>query len=125
MLRMTVAGISWNTLNILLDGTTATGGNDHNAILNGVTLEEITVPVPLEISSTIRTATSITINSRGTPGKTYSVDFSPNLITWEEVWDAMVPNGSGNASWTDTAPARIAGRRSFYKVRDPVLDPTP
>jgi hypothetical protein len=53
------------------------------------------------------------------------VDFSNNLITWEEAWDSLVPNGAGNATWTDTTASRVSGPRGFYKVRDPVLDPTP
>jgi hypothetical protein len=113
------------TLHIELDGTNTLTGIDGNAILSGVTLETVTTPVDLEITSVSRTATSFTINSRGTPGKTYSVDFSPNLINWEEALDNLVPNGAGNATWTDTLPARVTGVRGFYKVRDPVLDPTP
>jgi Bacterial TSP3 repeat len=114
-----------DTVNILLDGLTATGGSDHNAILNGVTLEELTATVPFEITSVSRTATSITINARGTPGKSYSVDYSTQLSTWEEAWDSLVPNAAGNATWTDTDAVRVNRARGFYKVRDPVLDPTP
>lgn len=113
------------TLEIVLDGTTTTTGSDGNAILSGLTLETVTTPVALEIISFTRAANSVTITSRGTPGKTYSVDFSPNLINWEEALDNLVPNASGDASWTDTAPSRAGGTRGFYKVRDPVLDPTP
>ncbi|HWB03160.1 MAG TPA: hypothetical protein VG796_09065 [Verrucomicrobiales bacterium] len=113
------------TLHIELDGRNVLSGNDGNAILSGVTLETVTAPVNLEITSFTRTATSATINSRGTPGKTYSVDFSPNLINWEEALDNLVPNPSGDATWTDIAPTRVNRARGFYKVRDPVLDPTP
>jgi hypothetical protein len=112
-------------LHIELDGRNTTTGNDGNAILSGVTLETVTTPVNLEITGISRTPTSFTINSRGTPGKSYSVDFSNNLITWEEAWDSLVPNGAGNATWTDTTASRVSGPRGFYKVRDPVLDPTP
>lgn len=113
------------TLHIELDGTSTLTGIDGNAILSGVTLETVTAPVELEITSFTRTANSVVINSRGTPGKTYSIDFSPNLLNWEEALDNLVPNPSGDATWTDTAPSRVNRARGFYKVRDPVLDPTP
>jgi hypothetical protein len=113
------------TLHIELDGRNTLTGTDGNAILSGVTLETVTAPVNLEITSFTRNATSATISSRGTPGRTYSVDFSPNLINWEEALDNLVPNAAGDATWTDTAPSRVSRPRGFYKVRDPVLDPTP
>ena len=59
--------------------------------------------------------------------RTYSVDYSTDLGAWEEVWDSLVPDGLGNAPWTDTDPSRVgpAIKRGYYRARDPVLDPIP
>ena len=118
-----------STLNILLAGAGVAplAGVDRNATLSGVTLEEIVTPVPLDIASVTRVPTGLRLDTRGTPGAVYSVDWSPDLATWDEVHDNLVPDNSGNANWTDTLPARTgpAARRGFYKLRDPVLNPTP
>ncbi len=114
-----------DTLHIVLDGTRTLIGADGNAILSGLTLEAVTTPVELDLIGFTHATGSTTIQSRGTPGKTYSVDFSTNLTTWEEVWDSLVPDAGGNASWTDTNATRTGAVRSFYRVRDPVLKPAP
>ena len=118
-----------NTLNILLAGAGVPFDPllDRNAILSGLTLEEITIPVPLDITRVTRVPAGLKLDTRGTPGATYSVDWSPDLAVWEEVHDTLVHDLSGNTNWTDTAPARTgpAARRGFYKLRDPLLDPTP
>ena len=113
-------------LNIVLNGNT-TGAPDKNPILSGVTLESLPPSPDLAITSVSYKAAGLTINITGTPGTTYSVDYSTNLTTWEEVWDSLVPNALGTGSWTDTDPLRVgpAIRRGFYKVRDPALDGTP
>ena len=114
-----------STLNVVLDGgttsTVSNPGNDPNAILSGVTLEELTMPVPIEITSVSIVPGGIKLDFRGTPGHTYSVDWAPDLATWEEVNDNLVPNGSGDATWTDTDINRVGpgAFRGFYKLRDP------
>ncbi|HEX2750241.1 MAG TPA: hypothetical protein VHM91_19695, partial [Verrucomicrobiales bacterium] len=112
-------------LHIVLDGTATTTGSDGNAILSGLTLETVTAPVDIEITGLSRAGNSLTINSRGTPGKTYSVDFSTNLQFWEEAWDSLVPNPQGNATWTDTSLPRVNALRGYYRVRDPFVNPNP
>ena len=118
-----------STLNIVLDGAGVVPftNYDPNATLSGVTLEEITIPVDLDISGVSMAPGSITLDARGTAGHIYSIDYSTDLLTWEEVWDSLVPNGSGNASWTDTDPLRTGAgvRRGYYKLRDPLTDPVP
>ena len=112
-----------NTLNILLAGAgvAPVPGVDRNATLSGVTLEEIVTPVPLDIVSVTRVPTGLRLDTRGTPGTVYIVDWAPDLVTWEEVNDNLVPDASGNATWTDTNLLRVgpAVRRGFYKLRAP------
>ncbi len=111
------------TLNIVLDGATVVpfAGGDYNPTLSGVTLEELVIPVDLDIASVSRTASSITINARGTSGRVYSVDYSTDLLSWDEVNDNLVPNGSGDAVWTDMDPGRTSAQRSYYRLRDPAV----
>jgi hypothetical protein len=116
-----------DTVMISLDGTTTIAGTDHNAILSGVTLEALVNSVALEVTGAALLPAGFKLDVRGTPGYAYSVDWSPDFTFWEEVNDALVPDGSGNATWTDSNSIRVGPgiRRGFYKVRDPVEDPTP
>ena len=114
-------------LRIELNGNGAPAAPDKNPILGGVTLELLPPPADLGITSVSLTSSGITINAIGTPGATYSVDYSTDLRVWEEVMDSLVPDGDGLASWRDTHSGRVgpAIRRGFYRLRDPLLDPTP
>ena len=114
-------------LRIELNGNGTPFAPDKNPTLSGVTLEQLPPPANLEITSVSLTATGITIDAIGTPGATYSVDYSTDLDFWEEVMDSLVPDGAGLASGEDTNPGRVGPtiRRGFYKLRDPLVDPTP
>lgn len=113
-----------DTLNILLAGSGVAPNDllDRNAILSGFTLEELVVEVPLDITAVSSGPGSLTLSMRGTPGVTYSVDWSPDLVTWEEVWDSLTPDVNGNGAWTDTDPGRVGplARRGYYKLRNPL-----
>jgi hypothetical protein len=115
-------------LNIVLNGNT-TAAPDKNPILSGLTLEAIgSAPAdPKQIEGIIRGITSVTINAAGLPGKTYSIDYSANLISWIEANDSFVPAANGSGSWTDTAPSRTGAgaAKGYYRLRDPALKPTP
>ncbi len=117
-----------DVMNLVLRGTT-TLAPDKNPILNGVTLESIgAIAVDSKgIGSLKRTANSVILELRGTPGKTYSVDYSANLVNWIEANDAFIPGANGQGTWTDTAPSRTSAAvlRGYYRLRDPALKATP
>ena len=112
-----------DTLNIVLDGADVplVPGVDRNATLSGVTLEELVVKIALDITAFTQVPAGFRIDTRGTPGKSYSIDWSADLLTWDEVQDSLVPDASGNGTWTDTDVLRVGPgvRRGFYKLRDP------
>ena len=62
------------------------------------------------------------LNFKGAPAKRYALDFSTNLITWAEVTDSVMTNGSGDGTYTDTVAARTNGVQVYYRARDPVLN---
>jgi hypothetical protein len=115
-------------LNIVLNGNT-TAAPDKNPILSGLTLEAIgSAPADSkQISGITRGITSVTINAAGLPGKTYSIDYSANLVSWIEANDSFIPAADGSGSWTDTAPSRTGAgvAKGYYRLRDPALKPTP
>lgn len=120
-----------SALNIELtsDLTTDPAILDHNPILNGVTLETVGTAAPdlKKITGLTRGPASVMIDALGTPGKTYRIDYSTNLTGWVEVNDLFVPAANGSGTWTDTAPARTGGGipRGYYRLRDPLLKPSP
>ena len=118
-----------DVLNIVLDGNTATDPaiNDRNPILNGVTLESLSAAAPASLQITAVTATSATFLARGTPGKTYALDYSPSLGTasWSEVNDAVLIGAEGTAVTSDTTASHLTPVQGFWRLRDPALKPAP
>lgn len=118
-----------DVLNIVLDGNTATDPaiNDRNPILNGLTLESLSAGAPATLDITAVTATSATFLARGTPGKTYALDYSPSLATgsWSEVNDAVLIGAEGTAVTTDTTASHFTATQGFWRLRDPALKPAP
>jgi len=70
-------------LNIVLNGNTTTAG-DKNPILSGVTLELIPAGVPFTLNLVSITPAGVSFAVKGAPGKTYSLDYSPNALTQKE-----------------------------------------
>ena len=120
-----------NVLNIQLtsDLTTDPAITDHNPILNGLTLESLTLAPPdlKRITSLTRSPSLVTLQALGTPGKNYRIDYSPHLGSWIEVNNSFVPGPTGAATWSDTEPSRVgpAVLRGYYRLRDPDLKPNP
>ena len=78
----------------------------------------IAPPVPFIITEvnhdTVTDTTMITWNSRA--NRTYAVDASDDLITWEELDDGVISEGKSTSFIATPLPA--GAPRKFYRVRE-------
>ncbi len=113
-------------LNLVLNGNTTSAG-DKNPILSAVTLELVPPGVPFTLQVVSITQAGVSFAVTGAPGKTYALDYSPNLqsSTWSEENDAVTLNASGVGTVTDISAGHRSGATGFWRLRDPLLKPAP
>jgi hypothetical protein len=72
-------------------------------------------------------AAGITFSASGPAGKTYALDYTPNLATaaWAEVNDSVVIGANGTVVVTDTLSAHLTPTAGFWRLRDQSLRPNP
>jgi bilirubin oxidase len=77
----------------------------------------------LGIASFARTGNNsqISLVFKSTPGTTYTLQYSPNMLTgsWTDI--GSVTSDGSSAAFTETDPVRLAQARGFYRVTIPVI----
>lgn len=69
---------------------------------------------PTEVSS--KTSNAMTFRWNAVPNKTYSVQWSPDLVTWTTI-DTVTPSATNsNGTYTDTNTTRLNGAKGYYRV---------
>jgi hypothetical protein len=108
-----------NTLNILLRGATVTtpAFNDHNAILNALTLEDLgTAPVLPKITAiNLQGGVSLTFDS--VSGRSYTLEYKAKLsdASWTQVGNVAATGAS--TSIRDDVAAHRTGATGFWRLR--------
>lgn len=106
-----------SSVTVILDGTgiTTPSINDHNPIINGLTLEQLALPLQIgEIKST-KEGVSITFGSNA--GQNYQLQYRANLDKgdWETLTEVVTATGASTVI-TDKVPAHNAGGHGFWRV---------
>ena len=107
---------------IVLDGPGATSPdiNDHNAILNGLTLEILkAAPPAVRISSIARDANGIAIVIQSVSGTTYTLEYKAKLsdATWQSAGSVTATGAS--TTIRDDLAAHRTGATGFWRLRTP------
>ncbi len=69
---------------------------------------------PVEVSA--KTAGAMTFRWNAVPNKPYSVQWSPDMVTWTTIDTLTLPATNTNGTYTDTNAARLTGSKGFYRV---------
>ena len=90
---------------------------DNNFYVMTVIESSDDVPAPFAITSIVRGEDATTLTWRSQAGKTYSVEFSPDLSagSWEEI-DDLPAEPDGQTSYVDSDAGRLLLARGFYRV---------
>ncbi|MBI1841561.1 MAG: hypothetical protein HYR88_12010, partial [Verrucomicrobia bacterium] len=102
---------------ILLDGTAITTPaiNDHNPIINGLTLEELNGGI--RIGQIELKAEGIVIHFSSTPGQTYRLEYRANLVTgaWESLAESLTATDV-SSQLTDKTASHKSPSQGYWRV---------
>ena len=68
------------------------------------------------IEMTARTSNAASFRWNAIANKTYTVQYSTDLVNWTPIDTVTFTNTNTNASYTDTNLSRISGSKAFYRV---------
>lgn len=102
---------------VILDGNgiTTASINDHNPIINGLTLEQLALPIQIGKITTSKDGVSITFNSIA--GQNYQLQYRADLTkgAWETLAEVVSATGASTVI-TDKVPAHSAGGQGYWRV---------
>ncbi|HEX4121046.1 MAG TPA: LamG-like jellyroll fold domain-containing protein, partial [Verrucomicrobiae bacterium] len=118
-----VVVIATNAALTNLSGTTwylavpNTSSNTLRYSITALIATNVVTAQPLFVNASISTAANqFTLNWQATPGQSYTVQVSTNLVTWSNVTTIVAQ--SGTVGFTDTAPVN-AQKGRFYRLLSP------
>jgi hypothetical protein len=118
-----VVVIATNAALTNLSGTTwylavpNTSSNTLRYSITALIAMNVVTAQPLFVNASISTAANqFTLNWQATPGQSYTVQVSTNLVTWSNVTTIVAQ--SGTVGFTDTAPVN-AQKGRFYRLLSP------